>query len=282
MEKFQLIDLQEHCFRLSILLGQLDQFDFLSASDWLTIASGIESVKVNTSKFDYDIMYCGSAYDYEEKRSELLSQLSTRLTIFNFVWGSFESTAKSFSLPALPKYLKRGSGSIVDRSIWYLKQHYGLKPHIAFYDDTLYLLRQLLEVNEFYSNYCKEIKLHNFADVSGLGLHIVRKIRNELAHGSAVMPLPDDWGEDAKKVLESEYRHLNLIDAGTRITLFTIQMLLLAIVGENNVNVRCLSNAEGEKIESSVQLALCQIHLELDEINLDQLLLFPNLNFTIV
>ncbi|MYB64022.1 hypothetical protein F4X73_04985, partial [Candidatus Poribacteria bacterium] len=158
---------------------------------------------MNTSKFDYDIMYCGSAYDYEEKRSELLSQLSTRLTIFNFVWGSFESTAKLFPLPALPKYLKRGSGSIVDRSIWYLKQHYGPKPRIAFYDNTLYLLRRLLEANEFYSKYCKEIKLHNFADLSGLGLHIVRKIRNELAHGSAVMPLPDDWGEDAKKVLKS-------------------------------------------------------------------------------
>ena len=119
---------------------------------------------------------------------------------------------------------------VVDPTIRLLKQHYGSEPFLAFYSDQLGTLYRYLEDHEYYNRYCKEFKLRNVDDLRGLGLHVVRKIRNELAHGSAVMPRPDDWGEKATKLLSSEHRHLDLVNTCTRVILLTIQMLLLVHV----------------------------------------------------
>ena len=67
MRNSQLIDIQAHCFRLSELLGKLGPFAFMSAIDWLTIASGVESVNVRTAKHDESVVYCRGAFEYEEK-----------------------------------------------------------------------------------------------------------------------------------------------------------------------------------------------------------------------
>ena len=282
MKNSQLIDIQMHCFRLSGLLGKLDNFAFISAIDWLTIASGVESVSVKTAKHDQSVLYCSGAFEYEEKRSNLLSYLTTKLTIFNFVWGSFESVAKVFRLPRLPKRLKKGTGSVVDRTIWFLKQHYGSEPSLAFYNDYLCHLCEYIGYKGYYNEYQKEFKFQNFADLPGLGLHIVRKIRNDLAHGSAVMPLPDDWGEKSVNLLPSEHRHLDLVDTCIRIVLFTIQMFLLAHVREKKIIVDCLLDAREDDVESTVQLALHQIHLDIDLMDWDQLSLFNETNLSFI
>ena len=274
MKNNQLIDIQKHCFRLSELLSELHTFAFLSAVDWLTIASGVESVKVRTTKHDYDIIYCGSACEYEEKRSELLSLLTTQLTIFNFVWGGFESVTKLF----LPEKQRK---SVVDPTIHLLKKHYGSEPFLAFYGDQLIALYRYLEDDTYYNQYCTAFKLHNVDDLPGLGLHVVRKIRNELAHGSAVMPLPDDWGEKSKKLLPSEHRHLDLVNTCTRVILLTIQMLLLVHVRGTGTVVQCLLDEEGDRIESTAHLALHQIHLDLHSTNWDQLSLFNEMSLAL-
>ena len=274
MKNIQLIDIQTHCFRLCELLSQLHPVAFISAVDWLTIASGVESVKVNTTKHDYDIIYCGSACDYEEKRSELLSHLTTQLTIFNFVWGSFESVTKVF----LPEKRRK---IVVDPTIRLLKRHYGSEPFLAFYGDQLGTLYRYLEDHKYYNRYCKEFKLRNVDDLPGLGLHVVRKIRNELAHGSAVMPRPDDWGEKATKLLPAEHRHLDLVNTCTRVILLTIQMLLLVHVRGTGMVVECLLDEEGDRIESTAHLALHQIHLDMDSTNWDQLSLFNEMNLAV-
>ena len=276
MKNCKLIDIQIHCFRLGELLNELDPYAFRSAIDWLTIASGVESVKVRTAKYDQTVLYCRGSFEYEEKRSELLSHLTTKLTIFNFVWGSFESVTKVF--------LNRKHGSIVDQAIRFLKRNYGLEPSLAFYNDHLCALYKSIKYNEFYNEYCKEFKFHNFADLPGLGLHIVRKIRNDLAHGSAAMPLPDDWGEKSAKLSPSEHRHLYLVDTCTRILLLTIQMFLLAHASGKKIIVDCLLDAEEDSVESTVQLALHQIHLDidLDLINWDQLFLFNATNLSLI
>lgn len=266
MENNQLIDIQTHCFRLRELLSELHRFAFLSATDWLNIASGIESVTVNTSKYDNDIIYCSSACDFEEKRSELLSLLTTRLTVFNFVWGSFESVTKIF----LPEKQRK---MVVDPTIRFLKKHYCSEPTLAFYRDQLYTLYKYLENHGIYKKYCTEFRLKNRDDLHGLGLHVVRKIRNELAHGSPEMPLPDDWGEKASNLLPPEHRHLELVDTCTRILLFTIQMLLLVRVRGLGMIVKCLFDEDGERIETTAHRALHEIHLDLEPTNLDSYLL---------
>ena len=228
------------------------------------------------------MLYCRADFEFEEERSQLLSQLVTRLTIFNFVWGSFESVAKVFCLPSLPKHLKKRTGSIVDRTIWFLKQHYGSEPSLAFYNDYLCNLCKYIRYNVYYNEYQKEFKFQTFADLPGLGLHIVRKIRNDLAHGSAVMPLPENWEEKSAKLLPSEHQHLDLVDICIRILLFTIQMFLLAQVRGKEIMVDCLLDARENDVESTVQLALHQIHLDIDLMDWDQLSLFNETNLSLI
>ena len=270
----QLIDIQTHCFRLSELLGELDPFAFMSAIDWLITASGVESVSVKTAKHDQSVLYCRGAFEYEEKRSELLSHLTTKLTIFNFVWNSFESVAKVFP--------HKKDKSIVNQTIRFLEQNYGSEPSLACYNDHLCNLCKYIGDNEYYNKYQKEFKFQNFADLPGLGLHIVRRIRNDLAHGSAVMPRPDDWGEKSTKLLPSEHRHLHLVEACTRILLFTIQMFLLAQACEKKVMVSCVLDAREDDVETTVQLALHQIHLDIDLMDWDQLSLFNETNLSLI
>ncbi len=272
-----IIDLQKHCFRLRELLGQLDPFGFILAIDWLNIAAGVESVKVSTTKHDDSVMYCSGAFEFEEKRSELLSYLTTRLTIFNFVWGSFESVVEALNLPSLPKHLKQVGDSPVMRTLWFLKQNYGSEESVAFYNDEMQNLRNLEPKYGFYNdnrkkvnksqktNKHKKVHFNDHANSHGLGLDIVRRSRNALAHGNAIMPIPDEWGAGKTELLISEQQHLEFIDTSTRIILLTVQMLLFAYLQGKSIIVECLLDEYGDRKESTAEDALMGIHLEIDE-----------------
>lgn len=271
MSKNQLIDLQEHCYELEKFLSQLNHPSFSNTIDWLDIAAGVESVKVTTSKHDDTVAYCETVMDYEDARSKLLSKLATRLTIFNFVWGSFESVAKAL--------LGDKRSSIVDRAINFLKQNYISSPPMAGYKDALRDLAALIKDDSTYEVSSDAFKIKGPADLNGLGLHVVRKIRNDLAHGSANLPRPDDWGEGKTNLQSSECRHLKLIDTCTRIVLLTVQMLLLVHVRGKEITVECLVDEEGDRKESTAEHALYFIHLQAndrpaDEMNDGQLSIF--------
>lgn len=280
MKKDQLIDIQEHCFKLRELLSQLDQFKYMLAIDWLDIAAGVESVEVTTAKYDDSTAYCRGAFEYEAKRSELLSHLTTKLTIFNFVWGSFESVAEALELSSLPKRLKQVGDSIVIRTLWSLKQNYDSEARLAFYDEELAVLLKLAPRHGFHNdnrrkskkpnkskkvNNHKKVNFSDYADLNGLGLDIVRRSRNALAHGSAVMPIPDDWGEGKIELSVSECQHLKFVNTSTRIVLLTVQMLLLSNLQDKGQIVEWLLDEEGDWIESTAKRALREIHLQTEE-----------------
>ena len=261
MSKNRLIDLQEHCFELEEFLSQWDHVSFSNAIDWLDIAAGVESVKVTTAKHDDTVAYCGAVMDYEDERSNLLSNLATRLTIFNFVWGSFESVAKTL--------LGDKRWGIVDKVINFLKQNYISSLPIAGYKDTLCDLSALIKDDSTYEVCSNAFKIKEPADLNGLGLNVVRKIRNDLAHGSAHLPRPDDWGEGETNSQFSERRHLKLIDTCTRIVLLTVQMLLLVHVRGKEITVECLVDEEGDRKESTAEQALYFIHLQANDLPAD-------------
>lgn len=259
----KLIDLREHCFKLSDFLSKLDYYQYPLAIDWLYIASGVRHVEVFTAEFNDSIIMCGAAFDYENKRSKLLSELATRLTIFNFVWGSFESVAKAINLPSLSKSLRRQGypNSVANRVIWFLKQNYNPMLRIASYDEEVKQLYELIESHGLYQNYLDELINLDLADHNGLGLHIVRKLRNDLAHGSTSMPEPEDWGGEQDKLLASERYQLDLIDTSTRILLLTIQLLLLVRIHQQGVVVECLLDEDGFSKETSAEVALHLLHV---------------------
>lgn len=263
MSRNRLIDLQRHCYELEEFLSQLDQVWFSNTIDWLDIAAGVESVKVTTAKHDDTVAYCETVVDYEDARSKLLSNLATRLTIFSFVWGSFESVAKTL--------LGDKRSRIVDRVINFLKQNYISSLPIAGYKDALCDLAALIKDDSTYEVRSSAFKIKAPADLNGLGLHVVRKIRNDLAHGSAYLPRPDDWGEGETNSQSSERRHLKLIDTCTRIVLLTIQMLLLVHVRGKEITVECLVDEEGDRKESTAEQTLYFIHLQANDRPADEM-----------
>lgn len=178
----ELIDLREHCFRLRTLLSELDYTRYSLAIDWLQIASGVRQVEMFTAEFDDSIMMCGAAFDYESKRSKPLSELTTRLTIFNFVWGSFESVTRGNNYPPLSRALRKEGypDSTVNRAIWFLKSSYRPTLQLAFYVQEVERLYKLMENHQNHHRYLDGLTEFKLTDHNGLGLHLVRKLRNDL------------------------------------------------------------------------------------------------------
>ncbi|MBN1877915.1 MAG: hypothetical protein JXA33_27085 [Anaerolineae bacterium] len=277
----ELIDLHKHCFILSGLLAEVYQIlpsassasdiSWLSAGDWLKIAAGVEKVEINTSRFDETVMWCSSAWEYESKRSELLTQIATHLTTFNFVWGSFESVIKIINPLQVPPSVKKRAYAI-DNAIFYLKNEFDPSPRIPLYDDTLAQLRSVLHSHSQYQGLDNEFKIDSFKSMSGLGIHIVRIIRNNFAHGSAKFPEPNDW--DSNAILDSESQHLALIEISSRIILLSIQMMLLAHFKSTHFTVECLNDEDGINYEEDIHVVLRMLHLNDYCLNPDQPRLF--------
>ena len=272
-----LINLHEHCFLLSYLMAELDHtlpdtsgtdYTWPNASDWLKIAAGVGNVEIDTLRFD-DCPFCPT--EYEDKRSELLTQMVTRLTTFNFVWGAFETVIKIIDPDDVPRNIKPRS-SVIDNAIYYLKNEFDLSPRIPLYYDTLAQFRLVLLSDSLYKKYVKEFKIDSFMSISGLGVHIVRKIRNSFAHGSTTLPEPDDW--DSKAILSSELRHLDLIEISSRLILFSIQMMLTAKFKNNDFKVECLRDVKGRLYVEDISVVLRVLHRDDYRFNPKQLRLF--------
>lgn len=270
----KLIDLQEHCYLLSFLIAELPgrhqgNLSWLTAADWLNTAAGVQRVEIDTSRFDETVMWCGPAWDYESKRSELLTQVGTQLTIFNFVWGGFETVIKVIAPPYVPNHIKRRR-TVIDDALFYLKNEYEPALRVALYDKVLAELRLILENHPHY-DLGNEFKEHDFSGISGVGAHIVRIIRNDFAHGSARLPIPHDW--ETNKISDSEQPYSELIEISSRILLLTIQMLLVSNLKGEEIKICNLRDSDGEYYDTDVQTALKILHLHIDSNNQDQLML---------
>lgn len=245
-ERGKQLSLRNHCYRLGCAvysigsLGYLgdnarekdgENISWLGASEWLRMASSVERVEVNTLYFDDSLLYCSLARDYENSRSDLLSLLAVQLAIFNFVWGGLETIIKLVDPPKVPKDIKSGT-SIIDRGLFYLKNEYEPARTLAFYDDTVAELRETMVRLQYYHDLLSHFRLEECVGVSGIGLNVVRRIRNRFAHGTLVLPYPD--GEEISMPLDAL-----LVESSTRTILYTIQMLLLAYLAKKEFEIEC-------------------------------------------
>ncbi|KAA3658371.1 MAG: hypothetical protein DWQ04_25295, partial [Chloroflexi bacterium] len=132
-ERGKQISLREHCYVLhqAIVAIKYDGYyvdelmerdgeliSWESAAEWLDIASGVERVEVNTLYFDRSVWFCSSARRYENSRSDILSHFATQFTIFNYVWGCLESIIKLIEPPKVPKTVKPGRSSPIDKAMF--------------------------------------------------------------------------------------------------------------------------------------------------------------------
>lgn len=287
-----LISLSEHCYILSQLLKELPYnqqnqqeeqqeeslFSWSSASNWLDIAASIETVELNTTRFDETVQWCETTWHYESKRSNLLANFTTRLTVFNFVWGCLETVIKIIAPGGFNYELARQigiKGDMIDRAIYYLKMEIVPFHRIPLYDDLLADFRLLIKKHANYSKLEKQFKENEMISLAGLGIYIIRMVRNDFAHGSARIPTPDDWGEDGTSFSEAETIYLDLIDISSRIVLLTIQMLLLAYYGGQHFKVSTLKDSVNDHTyEEDIHVVARVLHLRDYKVDLNQFYMF--------
>lgn len=266
-----MVDLQKHSYRLAQMLKELslcvfagldcEEHYFMIAGDWLELASGIETLQLITARFDDSLMYCGNARDYEDKRSLLLSEVATRLSIFNFIWGGLESVVKVINPDPIPNCIKKRRNSI-DDTIYYLKNNYDPNPRLQAYDDGLCKLHMLMSQVDQYRKWLPAFGLQPFLSSSGLGLHIIRLIRNDFAHGSASLPMPDDWGPGEMKetITSQEKQYLDIIDTSSRLLLLTQQMLLMVYLKDKNAHSELLKYEGGFEFTANAATVVAVLH----------------------
>lgn len=222
------VKLIDHCASLSKVLHSLsykeptsmprgdETYGWSQPAEWLDLAASIVEVQVVTAQGDDSLMMCGSAMDYENDRSALLSQFATSLTIFSFLWGAFESVAKIMDPKAIPKAdRKDGNDTLTARVAYALRL---VKPD-GVYQCRLANLRYRMASMREYKDCIPEKFIAIEAAEAGEGIDLVRRIRNKFAHGAAVLPQRHDW--DGNNSIDNQ-----MVRLSCRMVLLTIQMML--------------------------------------------------------
>lgn len=183
-------------------------------SDWLTVASSIETVEVNTAKYDRPFM-CDD-HGYGEARDILLRQFVEDFSMFGLVWGALEGMLDHLKL--LPRPNRKGK---ISAACLHLKSEFrskttclGLREELQSF---LLTAQRCLGFDRVWRRY---VRGQEFGE-AGIGLHVVYELRNQFAHGSVVFPRPDVDNKPTSG-------HQTLTKHATRIVLLQIQMLLIS------------------------------------------------------
>jgi hypothetical protein len=235
------------------------------AAEWLEVAASVERVEVDTSYFDDSTELCGTAYDYQRARSLDVSSLVTELTMFNLVWGSLETVIKLIDPPKVPKGVKGGRTSLVDRALYYLKIDYEPRSPVPFYKDTVAAFNDALK--GWQPRLLEHSCLVDHVSLSGISLGVVRRIRNEFAHGAAHMPEPD---EDS----DGDGSNAKIINLSSRIPLYTIQLLLSTHLNQTSFELAVRKGEHDELLSEEVHYVLRSLHVKHQGLDETQLLLF--------
>jgi len=224
----------EHC---TLLCNVIRDVDFLypiepnenrrieQATEWLLNAAMIDKVSLlpdpnNTS------MMCRPAWEYEEANAKLKEDYITALTRFHFIFLAFETLIKLL-------YRKKSNmGSPLKTQI-YIKNYFPSLICPNEYTCKLYSLRKFVLRSCFLDDLSTAFRQQDSKTFRpSAGIKIVNELRNTFAHGSFIFPEPDDWRLLDNKT-SSSYE-LQCIRTSSRLTLMTIQFLLLAYSKERN------------------------------------------------
>ena len=241
----QIIDIHSHAHLLAYAIVSIiedseslpgDLNDWQNVAEWLSAASGIVNVEVDTAQFNFAVQYCAGVWEYESSHSEILSQFTTQLTTFSLIWGGFETFIKRIlHLTKVPKSMKKHTQR-VDQAAYYLASNPAFEIPIPGYWDTLADLSLQIQSHPALAIHKDKLVLKPYCGLQGLGIDIVRHIRNDLAHGSARMPRPDGWGMfDTNEMVQLQSE---TIKSCSRMVLITMQMLLLSLVSTGSLQYR--------------------------------------------
>ena len=190
-------------------------------ADWLEMASAVRNVSVDFNYYD-DTSYCGTAYDFQKERSGVIATVSTALTTFQYIWNAFELFCKCLEMNKLPNGLKDGRPSFVDNAQLFIKERFDSQfiNKMICYSDTLDQLRS--ETSELsFHDFTAFFEMNAYTNQIGIGIQVIRQIRNLFAHGAIHAP-------QSKNHTWDKYIDGKVIDLSSRIVLITIQALILS------------------------------------------------------
>jgi hypothetical protein len=232
--------ISKHAYSLLLVLTQTSpknsdkNLTWERSIEWLNLGLSIQATNVITGYHDDTLLYCGSAMEYEIKKSEILSEIVTDISIFNFLWGSFESLCKSINLEKVPNSIKKRR-NFVDDTLFYLKQDYPLIPLPHQYIEQLKELESIVSKSpESKSINFKNLYNSKLLNNTGKALTLIRLIRNDFAHGSYTLPMHDDWNIFGNYKISD---HIQKIRLSSSLLLITIQMILITYFKDNQFAV---------------------------------------------
>jgi hypothetical protein len=278
-----MIGISDHSYLLSQVASHFDlettrgelKYRSKELSEWLEIGASIETVRLNTGRYDPSFRMCSQAREYAAERSEFLSEWVKRFSVFNFVWGGLEIATKI----VVPDSWE-ASLSTSDRAASYLADEFGIRSPVYFYREVLGKLRSSVRVlwktssrfvsfddperrrpeyNRFKSIY-EEFGRYGLAELSGLGVRIVKCLRNQLAHGDTSVPKLSDYRSGEEKLQELEDERRQTIDLCTRILLLSVQMMLLSGTEDGSDSRVKLWTRQGTR-EMRLRKALTSVHI---------------------
>ncbi|MBO2663499.1 hypothetical protein [Shewanella algae] len=203
-----------------------------SIAKWLRLASQLESVEMNTFRYEEAHFYCEPVADELNSNANHDSSLATQITRFLFISNALEEAYRLSSELYEQQFSKqKNAGKKTERqrsystqSAWLLDEVFVSKHLPEYY---FHKVDGLTEVSKIYKDIFKvnfDIDLENNNQRS-TGFALVRNIRNHIAH--AVFPIVDNpeftWEFDDPKTKKLV---LTLLLRASRLAVMNIQVII--------------------------------------------------------
>ncbi|PWV88025.1 hypothetical protein [Pantoea ananatis] len=225
----ELSPLDDHLFELSITCDYFSHPDykrFTNIGEWLKIAALLESVNISSEKYaGVDLIWCRPAAEAYEAERKYYSLYSTALTRFIYASNALEETYRfvsKFYKPTQKEIKSNREPSISKKGLVVFEdiQDNLLPESFHHHCENLNIKFEIYK-----KEYNPEISVIKEYPISHKchGLHIVRNLRNFIAHGIIPINLIPDY-EGSSEMWHTLH---GLLMVATRVTALYIQSFLL-------------------------------------------------------
>ena len=279
----RLTPLAEHCDSLRYLYVSLEECrpvvarkfgEYVTwghAAEWLHLASGVMNVFVNAGRFDDSDYMCGPAFEYNSAQSRHHSLIARELVTFNMIWGSLESAIKLADSPPVPKALCAAPKEI-DRVLYGFKLAAPRHITLPLYRQVVGALIEQLQCSSLAETFRPNASLENLHHISleGVGLQVVRRIRNSFAHGATSLDFDHNIKVPPLGIV---------INLSSRVALLAQQAMLLTMLdGVDDIQVFHAMRSDVSWHGATLSEAVRGLHLRQIEDDGDQLWFWPDLD----
>lgn len=253
-------ELHLHCSDLSFFFRDramnenIIHIQWLHIADWLYMAAAVDKVIIDTWRIDPSTGFCSSVDEYQGEREKLYSKLMTEFSRFNFIWGALETIIDGI----VPKSILSQSRGKINAACKYLKENADSMTLIPLYTDCVNQLSSMIIEIPHYKNMKSDFNSGVKHGQASIALFVVYKVRNQFAHGSLVLPEPEEWS--GIKNLDME-----IINMSSRLVLMSIQMLLLCYYRRSNFNIDCCWYPHASDTVLNIQSYLRNVHISVQE-----------------